>query len=148
MHKNRYTILKPSYPYITFYFANCCERPISTIQHNMIDWQIVKPCPAHPVWCIYMFCTPTLNKVTVMKIIIFKFIMRTVSRQTRIEGTGSRWVNRQFVLVSGQLTKMWDFSQHFECVCCARNFSSSMDIVPDLRWIAAERTPVLKNDWF
>lgn len=26
--------------------------------------------------------------------------MRTVSRQTRIEGTGSRWVNRQFVLVA------------------------------------------------
>jgi len=23
----------------------------------MVDWQIVKPCPAYPIWRIYMFCT-------------------------------------------------------------------------------------------
>jgi len=45
------------YPNIAFNFTDCCERPIATIEHNVINWQIVEPGPAYSVWRIYMFCT-------------------------------------------------------------------------------------------
>ena len=57
---NCITSIRSSYPYITFNFTNGSERPVSTIEHNIVNRQIMKPCPLHPIRRIYMFCTQTV----------------------------------------------------------------------------------------
>jgi len=84
---SRSSAFNTAYPYVAFNFTNCCKWPITTIEHKEIDWQVVKPCPTHPVWCIYMFCiqntklpsltTAAMNsKIYVTTCNHFKFIIR------------------------------------------------------------------------